>query len=246
MKEGFSSRRLMAAFSFLTIFPAPSRGEKDAAGSLTYFPFVGLLLGCLLWACAHALVEAFNPAITAVFIVSILGIVTRGAPLEGLAATFDGFGSGGNVEEMVKTMQRDQRGTFGIMGLVLALLAKYLLISELIEGGHWLSLLFFPTVGRWSMVCLGWFFPVLDEEAITAYPASRGFWWATGITLLCAVLIQGFVGVGIMVLVWVSTYGLGQYCVKKIRGVTTHIMGGVTELVEIFSLAVLVAVYGSL
>ena len=53
-------------------------------------------------------------------------------------------------------------------------------------------------------------------------------------------------GVGIVVLVWVSIYGLGQYCVKKIRGVTTHIMGGVAELVEIFSLAVLVAVYGSL
>jgi len=246
MKEGFSGRRLMAAFSFLTIISDPSRGEKDAAGALTYFPLVGLLLGCLLWACAHALGDAFNPAITAVFIVSILSIVTRGAPLEGLAATFDGFGSGGNAEEMVETMRREQRGTFGIIGLVLALLAKYLLISELIAGGHVLSLLFFPTVGRWSMVCLGWFFPVLEEEAITAYPASRGFWWATGITLLCAVLIQGFVGLGIMVLVWVGTYGLGQYCVKKIGGITTHIMGGGAELVEIFSLAVLVAVYGSL
>lgn len=236
----------MAAFSFLTIFSDPSRGEKDAAGALTYFPFVGLLLGFFLWGCAHALGDAFNPAITAVFIVSILSIVTRGAPLEGLAATFDGFGSRGKAKEILETMLQDQRGTFGIVGLVLALLAKYLLISDLIEGGHWLSLLFFPTVGRWSMVCLAWFFPVLDGETIMEYPASRGFWWATGITLLCAVFIQGFVGVGIMVLVWVGTYGLGQYCVRKLGGVTIHIMEGVTELVEIFSLAVLVAVYGSL
>lgn len=247
MKEGFSGKRLMAAFSFLTIFSDPSRGEEDAAGSLTYFPFVGLLLGFFLWACAHVLGEAFYPAITAVFIVSILSIVTRGAPLEGLAATFDGFGSGSEKRgEILEIMRRDQRGTFGIMGLVLALLAKYLLISELIEGGHWLSLLFFPTVGRWSMVCLAWFFPALEEEAVMEYPAPRGFLWATGITLLCAVLIQGFVGVGIMVLVWVGTYILGQYCVKKIGGITTHIMGSSAELVEIFSLAVLVAVYRSL
>lgn len=246
MKEGFSGRRLMAAFSFLTIFSPPSTEEKDAAGSLTYFPFVGLLLGCFLWACAHALGKAFDPTITAIFIVSILSIVTRGAPLNGLAATLDGFGSGGDAEEMVEAMRREQRGTFGIIGLVLALLAKYLLISQLIEGGHVFFLLFFPTVGRWSMICLGWFFPVLEEEAVTAYPASRGFWWATGITLLCAVLIQGLVGVGIVVLVWVSTYGLGKYCVKRIGGITTHIMGGSAELVEIFSLAVLVAVYGSL
>ena len=246
MKEGFSGRRLMAAFSFLTIFSLPSIEEKDAAGALTYFPFVGLLLGFFLWACAHALGDAFTPAITAVFIVSILSIVTRGAPLDGLAASFDGFGSGGSAEEMVESMQREQRGTFGIMGLVLALLAKYLLISELIEGGHLFSLMFFPTVGRWSMVCLAWFFPVLDEKAIMEYPASRGFWWATGITLLCAVFIQGLLGLGIMVLVWVGIYGLGQYCVKKIGGITPHIMGGSAELVEIFSLAVLVAVYGSL
>ena len=96
------------------------------------------------------------------------------------------------------------------------------------------------------MVCLAWFFPALEEEAIMEYPAPRGFLWATGITFLCAILIQGFVGVGIMVLVWVGTYGLGQYCVRKIGGITTHIMGGSAELVEIFSLAVLVAVYGSL
>ena len=246
MKEGFSSRRFMAAFSFLTIFSPPSIEEKDAAGSLTYFPLVGLLLGCLLWACAHALGEAFYPAITAVFIVSILSIVTRGALLDGLAAAFDGFGSGGNAEEMVETMRREQRGTFGIIGLVLALLAKYLLISELIEGGHVLSLLFFPTVGRWSMISLAWFFPALEKEAIMEYPASRGFWWATGITFLCAVFIHGLVGVGIMVLVWVGTYGLGQYCVKKMGGITTHVMGAVAELTEIFSLAVLAAVYGSL
>jgi adenosylcobinamide-GDP ribazoletransferase len=247
MKEGFSGRRLMAAFSFLTIFSAASTEEKDAVGALTYFPFVGLLVGCLLWACAHVLGETFDPAVTALLLVSILNIVTRGAPLDGLAATLDGFGSGSKRhKEILEIMLRDQRGTFGVIILVLALLGKYLFISQLIESGSLLFLLFFPTVGRWSMFYVAWFFPVLQKEAVMEYPAPRGFLWATGITLLCAVLIQGLVGVGIMVLVWVGTYGLGQYCVKKIGGITTHVMGAGAELAEIFSLAVLVGLYGSL
>jgi len=246
MRADFSGRRLMAAFSFLTIFPPASSQEEDTTGSLAYFPFVGLVLGCLLWAGAYALGEAFYPAITALFLVSFLSIVTRGAPLDGLAGTLDGFSRGGNAEEIVEIMRGGQRGTIGVIGLVLVLLAKYLLISQLIEAGNSLSLLLFPTLGRWSMVCLAWFFPTLQKEVVMDYPASRGFWWATGITLLCAILIQGLVGLGIMVLVWVCTYGLGQYCVKKIGGITIPVMGASVEFVEIFALTALVALHGSL
>jgi adenosylcobinamide-GDP ribazoletransferase len=246
MRADFSGRRFIAAFSFLTIFPPPSAQEKDATGSLAYFPLVGLVLGGLLWSGAYALAEAFYPAITALFLVSILSIVTRGDPLDGLAGTIDGFSRGSNAEEIVEIMRGGQRGTVGVIGLVLALLAKYLLISQLIEAGSLSSLLFFPTVGRWSMVCLAWFFPILQKEVVMDYPASRGFWWATGITLLCAILIQGLVGLGIMVLVWVFMYGLGQYCVKKIGGITIPVMGASVEFAEIFALAVLVALHGSL
>ena len=133
----------------------------------------------------------------------------------------------------------------GIIGvLVLALLAKYLLISQLLEAGSFYSLLLFPTLGRWSMVCLAWCFPALPKEAFAAYPTSQDFWWATGTALLCSILIHGLVGLGIMVLVWVCSYGLGHYCVRRIGGITIHVMGAGVELVEIFSLAVLVALLG--
>jgi cobalamin synthase len=94
------------------------------------------------------------------------------------------------------------------------------------------------------MVCLAWFFSASQEEGLGGYPLSRDFWWATGITLLCSIITQGLVGLGTMVLVWVVTYGVGQYLVKRIGGITTHVMGASAELVEILSLAVLVALMG--
>ena len=189
MSADFRGNRFLAAFSFLTIFPLTEQ-EDDAVDSLAYFPLVGFLLGCLLWACAHAFEEIFYATINALFIVSILTIVTRGHSLDGLAATLDGLARGRNARDIRAIMREDQRGSFGIMGLVLAIVAKYLLISQLIEARSFYSLLFFPTLGRWSMVCSAWFFPASQEEGFVGYPTLRDFWWATGVALLCSIPVS--------------------------------------------------------
>lgn len=243
MSTGFYGKRFLAALSFLTIFPLPER-EEDAGVSLAYFPLVGFLLGCLLWVCAHAFEEIFYAAINAMFIVSILTILTRGHTLDGFAAALDGLARGRDMRDIQAVMREDQRGSFGIMGLVLAILAKYLLISNLIEGGSLYSLLFFPTLGRWSMVCSVWFFPASQEEGFASYPTLQDFWWATGITLVCSILTHGLVGLGIMVLAWVIIYGIGHYFVKRTGSITAPVMGAGAELVEILALAVLVARQG--
>jgi adenosylcobinamide-GDP ribazoletransferase len=245
MSADLFSRRFLGAISFLTIFPLSER-EEDAVGSLAYFPLVGLLLGCLLWVCAHAFEEAFYAAINALFIVSILTILTRGHPLDGFSATLDGLARGRDAKEIRAIMGEPQRGSFGVMGLVLALLAKYLLISHLIDAGSFHSLLFFPTLGRWSMVCLAWFYPASQEEGRVGYPTSRDFLWATGITLLCSILTHGLVGLGIMVLAWVLIYGIGHYCVRRVGDITAQVMGASVELIEILALALLVALLGGL
>ena len=131
MSADFFGRRFLAAISFLTICPVSER-EEDAASSLVYFPLVGVLLGFLLWSCAYAFEETFSSTVNALFLVSILSIVTRGLTLDGLAATTDGLDKGEDAGDIRTIMQGGQRGTFGIIGIVLTLLAKYLLISHLI------------------------------------------------------------------------------------------------------------------
>jgi adenosylcobinamide-GDP ribazoletransferase len=237
-------RRLTATIIYLTIFPSPAR-KKDVSASLGYFPLVGFLLGCFLWVCFYLFERTFPLPLTALFLLSILIIVTRGFSLDGLAGFLDGLGSGKEGKKMITIMQERSRGTFGLIGLILAIMAKYLLISQLIEAGNVRFLLFFPTVGGWSMVCLTWVFPITQHGSSIVYPASRDFWWATGLTLLFVLFTQGLVGIGIVVLIWIFIYVFGYYVVKKIGSITPHVMGGCGELVEIISLGFLVVLLGS-
>ena len=172
MKANSFIKRLMVAFSYLTLFFPKARGKELPASSLAYFPLVGLLLGCLLWLCAYTLDGIFYPAINALVLVSLLAVVTRGVPLDGLASLLDGMRRQGTAKEMGRAMRSHQRGSFGVIALCLALLAKYLLVSQLIEDGALPSLLLFPTLGRWSMVCLVWFFP--DQSALLPRRISGG------------------------------------------------------------------------
>jgi adenosylcobinamide-GDP ribazoletransferase len=234
-------RQLTPAFSYLTLFFPKARDKEVPAKSLAYFPLVGLLLGCLLWVCAYTLEGVFYPAINALVLVSLLTVITRGLPLDGLGSLLDGMRRRGTAHEKARAMRANQRGSFGVIGICLALLAKYLLMSQLIEDSALPSLLLFPTLGRWSMVCLVWFFPDQQEKTVLGPPASQDLWWAATITLLCALLTQGLAGLGIMVLVWISSYALGRYCIKRIGSINGQVMGAAVELTELLSLALVVA-----
>jgi adenosylcobinamide-GDP ribazoletransferase len=241
MKTNPFIRQLTAAFSYLTLFFPKARRRDLPAISLAYFPLVGLLLGCLLWLCAYVLDGVFYPVINALVLLMLLTITTRAQGLDGLGSLLDAASKGGTARQRARAMHSHQRGSFGVIAIALALLAKYLLMGQLVEEGALPSLLLFPTLGRWSLVCLVWFFPDQQEKALVNPPASQDFWGATAIALLCALLTQGLAGLGIVVLVWITSYALGRYCIQKIGGITTQVRGAAIELIELFSLAVVVA-----
>jgi len=239
-------KRLMAAFSYLTCFFPGARGKEMPAKSLAYLTAVGLVLGCLLWLGAYLLDGFLYPQINALCLLVILTIFTRGLGLDGLARLLDSLGKGGTAKETARALRSPQRGSFGIIAIALAVLAKYLLMAQLIEEGAFPSLLLFPVLGRWSMVCLVWFFPDLQEKPLVDHPQRRDLWWAAGIALACSLLAQGLSGLGIMVLVWIGSYGLGRYCIKRIGCVTPQVMAAAGELVELLTLAACVALLNSL
>jgi adenosylcobinamide-GDP ribazoletransferase len=245
MKPNSFIKQLPAVFSYLTIFFPRARSKELPASSLAYLPLVGLLLGFLLWFSAYTLDGVFYPVINALALLALLTITTRGLPLDGLASLLDGFSKGGTAKEIGKIIHKGPRGSLGVTGIALALLAKYLLMSQLIEEGAFPSLLLFPTLGRWSMVCLVWFFPDQQEKTVGGPPASRDLWWAAAIALLCALLTQGLAGFGIVVLVWIFTYALGRYCIKRIGGINAQVMAAAAELTELLSLAIIVALLSS-
>jgi adenosylcobinamide-GDP ribazoletransferase len=241
MKPNPFIKQLITASSYLTIFFPRARGKELPAAALAFLPLVGLALGLLLWLCAYYLDQSLYPAINALVLVTILTVVTHGLPLGGLGALLDAVNRGGTAKEMGRTMRANQRGTAGVIAISLALLAKYLLVSQLIEDGALPSLILFPILGRWSMVCLVWFFPDQQEKIMVGRPSSRDIWVATAIALICAVLTQGLAGLGIMVLAWIMSYALGRHAVRRIGAITAPIMGAGVELVELLALGIIVA-----
>lgn len=125
---------LLVAIQFLTRLPVPTFKQYQPEWlhqSSRHFPAVGLLVG-LLCALVFWLVSlVFNPLVGAV-ISSVFGIRLTGAFHEdGLADTCDGLG-GGLTRERTLTIMKDSRlGTYGVLGLVSALLIKITLLASM-------------------------------------------------------------------------------------------------------------------
>lgn len=88
-------------------------------------PLVGLLLGILAWAVGWAVHRVGDaPLLAAVTSVAVLAVATRGLHLDGLADLADGLGSARPAEAALEVMRRSDVGPFGVVTLVLVLLAQ--------------------------------------------------------------------------------------------------------------------------
>ncbi|MGO4998642.1 adenosylcobinamide-GDP ribazoletransferase [Oceanisphaera sp. W20_SRM_FM3] len=127
-------RLLLVAIQFLTRLPVPAFKEYQPHWlhqSSRHFPAVGLLVG-LICASAFWFSSLFFSPLVAAVISTALGIKITGAFHEdGLADTCDGLG-GGLTRERALTIMKDSRlGTFGTLGLVMAMLLKVSLLASM-------------------------------------------------------------------------------------------------------------------
>ncbi|MET9401731.1 adenosylcobinamide-GDP ribazoletransferase [Kitasatospora sp. NPDC002965] len=117
---------LRFAFGTLSVLRVRvERWDRAAGGrAMLAAPLVGLVLGTTA-AGAGALVawRAGGP-LGAVAAVGVLAALTRGLHLDGLADVADGLGSGRPAEDALRIMKQSDIGPFGVLTLVLVLLAQ--------------------------------------------------------------------------------------------------------------------------
>ncbi|MBU0483543.1 MAG: adenosylcobinamide-GDP ribazoletransferase, partial [Proteobacteria bacterium] len=85
---------LFAALRFLTITPVPGRygtEENALAGSVVWFPVVGLLIGGLAAGSLYLLTPFLPPLLLAVITVLLLLVASGGLHMDGVADCADGF-----------------------------------------------------------------------------------------------------------------------------------------------------------
>lgn len=130
---------LRFAFGTLTVLPVTvTRWDRQAArAGMLCAPLAGLVVGL----CAAALGGALTflgagALLAAVASVAAPAALTRGLHLDGLADVADGLGSGKPAEDALRIMKQSDIGPFGVVTLVLALLAQVAVLAQL-YGESW-------------------------------------------------------------------------------------------------------------
>ncbi len=135
---GLGIKGLLIAVQFLTVISFAPRlfvQEAELTAALSYFPFVGLIIGFLLAGVYWALGGWCQAPVLGVIETMTLAFLTRGLHLDGLADTFDAIGSGRPAEAALLIMKDSQIGALGAVSLILVLLLKSCALAEISRVG---------------------------------------------------------------------------------------------------------------
>ena len=131
-------RTFLFAWQFLTAIPL-SRSTHDAkpeelAASMSWYPFVGCLLGLLLVGVERFLAQVFSSSVTSMCVMLILIGVTRGLHQDGLADMVDGLAGGRTPQARLAIMRDSHIGAIGATGLFLVLGLRFAGLTALPVG----------------------------------------------------------------------------------------------------------------
>ncbi|MDQ0580550.1 adenosylcobinamide-GDP ribazoletransferase [Streptomyces rishiriensis] len=127
---------LRFAFGTLTVLPVRvTRWDREAArGGMLGAPVVGLVVGgCAAGVGLLLLYLGASPLLAAVASAAVPAVLTRGLHLDGLADTADGLGSGKPAEDALRIMKQSDIGPFGVLTIVLVLLAQVAALTQLYD-----------------------------------------------------------------------------------------------------------------
>ncbi len=245
----------LAALQFLTSLPVAIKRELAPAqlGRATaWFPPVGLLIGGMLALLDWLLSFMLPPAVVNALLIVALVMLTGALHLDGLADTCDGLAGHRPVEERWRIMRDSRTGAFGVVGIVLVLLVKYLSLNNIPVALMLPTLVFLPVVSRWAMVYAIFAFPYARPEGLgKAYKdATRWpqFTAATIITLGIAIILFPFFSLMGLILIfgiWVFTTLLALYFLHKFAGLTGDTYGAINEIAEVAALLLVSMIYSA-
>lgn len=246
-------RLLLVAMQFLTRLPVPSFSSYDPQWlhqSSRHFPAVGLLIGLLCAGVFWLGSVLFTPLVAAV-ISTVFGIRLTGAFHEdGLADSCDGLG-GGLTRERTLTIMKDSRlGTYGVLGLVSALLLKVTLLASMPPSVAIIALIIGHTASRLLCISLLALLPYGGEiEHAKAKPMAQQLTPSQGLLssgwlLLAGVLVTLIfpytvqqIGVGqwllALLLALIATDYMRRLLRRRLDGYTGDGLGATQQLNEV-------------
>lgn len=229
---------LVIALQFLTRLPMPRvhADEQDFAQSMRWFPAAGLVIGALL--AVAAAIGLLADSWTAALCALLLWVwVTGGLHLDGLSDLADARGAAHKDRAHFLAVMADPHvGSFGVVAIVLQLLAKLVLLHGVVEIGDLVALVFIPFAARIGpLVWTLWLPPLhagLGARFANGMASRHLLLWAFPLgasALFCPPLLAA----PALILLW------GWWLRHHVGGVSGDCHGAGIELVETGLLAAL-------
>jgi len=239
------------AGAFLTILPVArdlSMEPPRLARSMGFFPAVGLVLGLALVVLNWVLTPLIPRAVLDCLLILILIALTGALHLDGIADLIDGLAGGKDREGILRIMKDSRVGAMGVVGLVMVLLLKYLSLYNVPLEMKSAALIFVPAAGRWVQVVLAAFCRYVRIEggtggAFVEHVGERETLIATVTLLLAAIVLFGMKGFFLIFLLGLAVMVLMRYFEIRLGGVTGDVLGAATEVVEVLTLLLVLALY---
>ena len=221
---------LIIALQFLTRLPMPDVPVDSAsfAASMRWFPVAGLAVGGVV-AGAFWLGAQLDPWLAALAGLVAWVWVTGALHLDGLSDLADARGAAHRDPERLLAVMADPNvGSFGVVALVVQLIAKLVLL-HLLSPAQWPALLLIPAVARIGPLAWTRWLPPLHAGLAERFIGVAGLpvlavWalaWAAACSFVPALLVAP------LLLLW-----WGLWLRQKLGGVSGDCLGAGIELVE--------------
>lgn len=238
------------AIQFLTCLPMGDTGKptaSDLGASVSWYPFVGLLIGgCLLMSAALMAPYLSAPLIAALLLLMWV-ILTGALHLDGLADCADAWVGGmGSRKRTLMILKDPNCGAVGVTTLVMALLLKWVLLTDLMAHSAnvfswgWIGLLLVPMLSRLAACLLMIVTPCATPSGLGASVSeqvSRPFivGWA-GLLLALGIVYAPWLT---LLLYFVNTLliiGIRYGVMRRLDGYTGDALGALIEFAELLGL----------
>ncbi len=231
--------RLFSAFRFLSVLPFPAGKHEDFGKSVraaAYFPFVGLVLGAILFGVFFGLSSVFSTFAASIVVLISWVVLTGGLHLDGLADTFDGLLSGKDREKKLLIMKDSRIGVFGALGLVCILLLKLAFLYEVGRHGTYASLMAILPIARLIQVLSIYAYPSARNEGLGRFYKEHlkpsDIFFACASAVVIAVFFLGLLGLVLLAagILFMICFGISM--TRVLGGHTGDTYGATCELAE--------------
>lgn len=243
----------VTAIQFLSRVPISSRLSTSESLRLApvFFPFVGSLVGGVTVGCIVLASLAWPVWIAVLLALLIEALLTGALHEDGLADFCDGFGGGWQREDVLQILKDSRIGTYGTVGLVLAMSLRAICMMTVVDrygAEHWLqwvsAIVAASAVARWMIVLTMVVVPpIIERESLSKDIASQMSWRlfaASGFGAIPPIVVFTYL-LPINAALAIGLIGFACLCLvrlvrRKLRGITGDCLGCIGYVCQVMFL----------